>query len=221
MPSSVLARVAHRALALTVVASATLGAQTYGHSIVARNIIDVFQQYTTFALGAPFLPTGPGTLSTFSVFGGPTSPPGGGNNVGRSLTPLLARNIGGVWRVTGTGASRTVQAGVNSWDFALTSGSAAVDADVRFGWWSGGSGAVHYSEGGPLMAFSSNGQFPTLPGVGTQVPLGGLGFARTYSISFTVGPNTTVVPEPSTYLLMATGLAGLAVVRGRRRTRAS
>lgn len=214
-------RVVPRALLLLSASTTTVSAQTtFGEALIPRQIFDTFSNFITIST-TPFTPATFGqTLSSFSMFGGTTS--GGATNVGLSLTPLLVSvPVAGSFSVVGVGTTRTVASGINSWAFGLTSGSAVVGSNVYFAWLSNGQGSVQYTDGvGPAMLFTSNSAVNSVPAAGSSFQTT-LATNRAYSIQWTVGtpgtPPPPPVPEPSAVVLMATGLAGLAVARRRRR----
>lgn len=213
-------RVVPRALLLLSASTTTVSAQTtFGEALIPRQIFDTFSNFITIST-TPFTPATFGqTLSSFSMFGGTTS--GGATNIGLSLTPLLVSvPVAGSFSVVGVGTTRTVASGINSWAFGLTSGSAVVGSNVYFGWWSNGQGAVQFTGGtGPAMQFTNNVSVPAMPAAGESFQTT-LTLNRAYSIQWTVGtpgtPPPPPVPEPSSVVLMATGLAALAVARRRR-----
>ena len=211
-----------RALSLLAAGALTVQAQTFGEALVQRSTIDAFKGFITIA-NAPF--TEAATLTSFSVLGGITSgiP---ASNVGRSITPLLVSiPTGGTFSILGVGTSRTVANGVNTWDFGLVSGSASVGANVYFAWLSLGAGAVMYDTGtGGSMSFTGDQTVLSVPTAGASFGV----FTsenRAYSIQWTTQkaapPAPGVVPEPSTYALLVTGLAGVALISRRRRASAA
>ena len=211
-----------RALSLLAASAFTIQAQPFGEALIQRSNIDAFTGFITIA-NAPF--TTAATLTSFSVLGGVTTgiP---SSNVGRSITPLLVSiPTGGTFSILGVGTSRTVASGMNTWDFGLVSGSASVGANVYFAWLSLGAGAVMYDIGGaPSMSFTGTQSVTAVPAVGASFGV----FTsenREYSIQWTTQsaapPTPGVVPEPSTYAMLVTGLAGLALVSRRRRAAAS
>jgi hypothetical protein len=209
-------RVVPQTALLLAASAASAQAQTYGEALIQRPIIDVFSNFITYAR-TPFNAADIGkNLTSFSLFGGAAGLQG--TNVGRTITPLLvlAPSIGSL-SVVGVGTTRTVGAGINTWDFGLVSGSSTVGNDVYFGWLSSSAGgAVYYTPfTGPLMMFTNSGAVPSASaGDAFTVTYGE---NRAYSIQWTVDtPGTTPVPEPSAVTLMAAGLAGLAVARRRR-----
>jgi len=134
--------------------------------------------------------------------------------IGRSFTPLIFESLGsGQWKITGVGTERTIAAGgQQDYAFGLTAGSNLIGSGTYLGWHEGLIGGP-IGFGGPgtgVHVYSEANQppTPTLDYVFTQegtVP-------RQYNIQF-----TTYVPEPSTWLLTASGLLSFVGVARRRR----
>lgn len=209
-----------RALLLVALCATAAPAQTFGEALIARPEVLVATRQLAIST-TPFGVESFGkSLTSFSVFGG-RSTSGGGSNVGRIVTPLLVTlptSPSFVTSVVGVGTSREVGDGINTWDFALTSGSSVIDETVRFAWLSFGGDAVHYSpSGGPLVWFNDAfAPISTVPAPGDEVAIT-FGSTWAFSIQWTVGDATpTPVPEPSSASLLLVAGAALAARRGRR-----
>jgi hypothetical protein len=135
-----------------------------------------------------------------------------------SFTPLLVESEGNnFWKVIGAGAQRTVAAGgLQSYAFDLAFGSNIVTANTFVAFFDSGLlSAIKWDSDsdGKRFAFSSNGAGTAKVGstfeqLGTD--------DRKYSIQFSTGA-TSVVPEPATVLLTASGLLVFGAIARKRR----
>jgi len=154
-------RLAACAGAVALLAVAPLQAQTYGDPLQLRPGLDAAPNLLIRVSGSsitPFEVTAPGRLTSFSVFGGGFAA-SGARNVGSLITPVLfgpkpnPNGPGFFWSTVGIGTQRTVEEGINTWDFGLVSGSDEVrpygtgnDVGTLFGWWSEGMASVLFTE---------------------------------------------------------------------------
>ncbi len=141
-----------------------------------------------------------------------------------------ARNLGGSWGLNmsfGTGPASSNAAPSISAVTSLGGGFAAIGAgqqtvlgDGNFG---AGAGTLSFT-GAPWTAVLSNFQIlsdvrsgSTIDRVGFFAPTSGDGMDNYGTFTLTVSNANTVVPEPTTWLLMLTGLGGIGVTVSRRR----
>lgn len=100
-------------------------------------------------------------------------------------------------------------AGLNSFSFAPTSGSASVLAGYTLGLWLGTAGVDYDGSGDSVNWCGSNGCAQSAPTAGNTLAAIGTG-QRQYSVNATVD-----VPEPGTLALLGLGLVGMAARRRR------
>jgi hypothetical protein len=144
-----------------------------------------------------------------------------------SITPLIFEDVAGSYILRGVGTTVTpsAQQGTQTFDFGLQSGSTLVDSNYYFGWVDGSiaadgtptynGGNIRYDSGSFDVTgrwFGNSPAFNFTPGNNIG---GGTLLPRYYAIQAIA----SAVPEPSTFLIWALGLVGLALYARRRRTR--
>ncbi|MDX1935412.1 MAG: PEP-CTERM sorting domain-containing protein [Capsulimonadales bacterium] len=199
-------------LALLTATAPTFAQETIGAALISRPVLDSSVPLV-IALHDGF--TQPGTLTTWAFFND--------ISVGGSVIPLLLTKSGADFIVSGVGTQRSNSgAGLQSFAFGLTSGSASVTSGTLFGWWQD-IGVVPLD----FVAPSSSGNNTTVTvgtdplnlfaganlGSGVQVLNGGN--TRDYSIQATAIFSSSAAPEPGTIVLLGIGLVGAIAARRR------
>jgi hypothetical protein len=201
-------------LAAVVLLAGAASATTIGSDLIERGVTDtcigclfVYIPFPTSAIGQ--------TVTSWGFFD---------NRAGANLiTPVLFSGTGSALEVAAIGTTRTnAGGGAQTYDFGLVSGTAAVGANMYFGWRDGNAGGSIVNAG--TIQFELTGG----PGILYHTSAAGVyqfngaltvGQAYTFSNQLTeariYSADVTYTPEPAVFGLLGSGLLALVVAARR------
>jgi hypothetical protein len=193
-----LAQLAITFSAIVCSSMSSAGVIEIGNDLIVRDNAD---SWSNFVLGLPTEGFAhPGTLDSWSVY---TSGAG-------SLGLLILEDIGSDQYAVRGADQRAASAGLNTFSFTPTSGSAYVQSGWFLGLWIGTSKVYWNNTGGDTAIWCGiNGCAGTIPSATDVLALGESGFPSGGSGSRTYSVQATYVPEPGTVALFGLGLAVL------------